>query len=89
MGQYIAPLRDMQFVMHELLNVEDELKQLPPYADVDASIINQLLEEAGKFTSKVLFPLNRVGDREGCVLDKTTHTVTTATGFKEAYQQYR
>ena len=78
----------MQFVMHELLNVENELKQLPPYADVDASIINQLLEEAGKFTSKVLFPLNRVGDREGCVLDKTTHTVTTPTGFKEAYQQY-
>ncbi len=88
MGQYIAPLRDMQFVLHELLQVEDELKQMPKHADVDADTINQVLEEAGKFTSKVLFPLNQTGDREGCHLDKATHAVTTPKGFKEAYQQY-
>ncbi|MBI1770953.1 MAG: acyl-CoA dehydrogenase N-terminal domain-containing protein, partial [Burkholderiales bacterium] len=51
MGQYIAPLRDMQFVLHELLNVEEELKQLPKHADVDGDIINQILEEGGKFTA--------------------------------------
>ncbi|MBV8667532.1 MAG: acyl-CoA dehydrogenase C-terminal domain-containing protein [Burkholderiaceae bacterium] len=88
MGQYNAPLRDMHFVLHELLQVESELKQLPAHAEVDADIINQVLEEGGKFTSEVLFPLNHVGDREGCKLDKTTHVVTTPTGFKEAYKQY-
>ena len=88
MSQYVAPLRDMQFVLHELLQVESELKQLPKHADVDADTINQVLEEGGKFTSKVLFPLNRSGDREGCHLDAATHSVTTPKGFKEAYRQY-
>jgi alkylation response protein AidB-like acyl-CoA dehydrogenase len=88
MGQYIAPLRDMQFVLHELLGVEAELKQLPKHAEIDAEIINQVLEEGGKFTSEVLFPLNHSGDREGCHLNKETHVVTTPKGFKEAYKQY-
>jgi len=88
MGQYVAPLRDMQFVLHELLQVEAELKQLPEYAEIDADTINQVLEEGGKFTSKVLFPLNHSGDREGCHLDAASHAVTTPKGFKEAYQQY-
>ncbi len=88
MGQYIAPLRDMQFVLHELLHVEEELKQLPRHADTDADIINQVLEEGGKFASNVLFPLNHSGDREGCHLDAQAHTVTTPKGFKEAYRQY-
>jgi alkylation response protein AidB-like acyl-CoA dehydrogenase len=88
MGQYVAPLRDMQFVLHELLNVQEELKQLPRHAEVDADIINQVLEEGGKFASEVVFPLNRSGDREGCRLDQETHVVQTPKGFKEAYQQY-
>jgi len=88
MGQYIAPLRDMHFVLHELLQVEEELKQLPNYADIDTDIINQVIEEAGKFTAQVLFPLNHSGDREGCHYDKDNHTVTTPKGFKEAYAQY-
>ena len=88
MGQYIAPLRDMQFVLHELLKVEDEFKQLPKHAEIDKDIINQVLEEGGKFASEVIFPLNHSGDREGCHLDKETHKVQTPKGFKEAYQQY-
>jgi alkylation response protein AidB-like acyl-CoA dehydrogenase len=88
MGQYVAPLRDMQFVLHELLAVEGELKHLPKYEEIDADIINQVLEEGGKFTSEVLFPLNHSGDREGCHHDKVTKEVTTPKGFKEAYQQY-
>ncbi len=88
MGQYVAPLRDMQFVLHELLHVEQELKQLPRHADVDTEIINQVLEEGAKFTSEVLFPLNHSGDREGCRLDQDSHAVTTPKGFKQAYQQY-
>ena len=88
MGQYIAPLRDMQFVLHELLHVEDALKQMPKHAEVDADIINQVLEEGGKFASEVLFPLNHSGDREGCHLDKETHVVAIPKGFKEAYDKY-
>ncbi len=81
MGQYLAPLRDMQFVLYELLDVTTELKALPAHAEVDADLINQVLEEGAKFTSKVLFPLNQVGDREGCRLDPVTHEVSTPTGF--------
>ncbi len=88
MGQYIAPLRDMRFVLHELLQVEIELKQLPKHAEIDLDTINQVLEEGAKFTSKVLFPLNHTGDREGCHLDTASHAVTTPKGFKEAYRQY-
>ncbi len=88
MGQYIAPMRDMQFVLHELLHVEEQLKDLPPYAEIDTDIINQVLEEGGKFTSQVLFPLNHSGDREGCHYNKDDQSVTTPKGFKAAYEQY-
>lgn len=88
MGQYVAPLRDMQFVLHEFLNVSEEFKNLPAYQEIDADIINQVLEEGAKFTQEVLFPLNHSGDREGCHYDAATKTVTTPKGFKEAYKQY-
>ncbi|MDY7573501.1 acyl-CoA dehydrogenase C-terminal domain-containing protein [Actimicrobium sp. CCI2.3] len=88
MGQYIAPLRDMQFVLHELLQVEDELKAMPKHAETNRELIDQVLEEGGKFTSQILFPLNHSGDREGCHLDKVTHEVTPPKGFKAAYKQY-
>ena len=88
MPTYTPPLRDMQFVMHEVLKVSDELKAMPPYADVDVDTINAVIEEAGKFAAEVTFPLNISGDTEGCVLDKTTHEVTPPKGFKEAYAKY-
>ncbi|MBX9612232.1 MAG: acyl-CoA dehydrogenase C-terminal domain-containing protein [Burkholderiales bacterium] len=85
---YNPPLRDMQFVMHELLKVTDDLKTLPKYADLDADTANAVLEEGGKFAAEVIFPLNVTGDTEGCKLDTATHEVTTPTGFKEAYAKY-
>ncbi|MFC0253740.1 acyl-CoA dehydrogenase C-terminal domain-containing protein [Massilia consociata] len=88
MGQYVAPIRDMQFVLHEFLNVSEEFKNLPAYQEIDADIINQVLAEGAKFTQEVLFPLNHSGDREGCHFDAATKAVTTPKGFKEAYQQY-
>ncbi len=88
MPTYNPPLRDMQFVMHEVLKVVDDLKQIPKHADVDADTINAVLEEGGKFASEVIFPLNQSGDAEGCSLDNTTHAVTTPKGFKEAYKTY-
>ncbi len=88
MPSYTPPLRDMQFVIHEVFNVVDELKQIPKHADIDADTINAVLEEGGKFAAEVTFPLNASGDAEGCQLDNTTHAVTTPKGFKEAYAQY-
>jgi alkylation response protein AidB-like acyl-CoA dehydrogenase len=88
MPNYQAPLRDMHFVLHELLNVEHELRSLPIHADMDADTINQVLEEGGKFASDIVFPLNHSGDREGCHYDAATHSVTAPAGFKQAYQQY-
>jgi alkylation response protein AidB-like acyl-CoA dehydrogenase len=88
MPSYTPPLRDMQFVMHELLNVTEDFKAIPQHAEMDVETINAVLEEAGKFASQVLFPLNISGDTEGCKYDRDTHAVTTPKGFKEAYAQY-
>ena len=88
MPTYTPPLRDMRFVMEELLDVPAELAALPAHADNDIDTIMAILEEGGKFATDVIFPLNQGGDREGCVLDTTTHAVTTPTGFKAAYKQF-
>jgi len=88
MPHYTPPLRDMQFVMHEVLNVVDELKALPAHADIDADTINAVVQEAGKFAAEVVAPLNQIGDSEGCTLDKATHEVKAPKGFKEAYAKY-
>ncbi|WP_137890693.1 acyl-CoA dehydrogenase C-terminal domain-containing protein [Ramlibacter sp. 2FC] len=88
MPSYTPPLRDMQFVLHELLHVTDELRALPRHAEVDADTINAVLEEGGKFAAEVTFPLNLSGDAEGCQLDQATHEVRTPQGFKAAYAQY-
>lgn len=88
MPTYNPPVRDMQFVLHEVLNVADELKALPAHAETDADTINAVIEEAGKFAAEVTFPLNISGDEEGCTLDKATHEVKTPKGFKDAYAKY-
>lgn len=87
MPTYTPPLRDMRFVLHEMLNVETQLRKLPPHADIDAATIDTILEEGGKFCAEVLYPLNQIGDREGCKLNGDG-SVTTPAGFKEAYRQF-
>jgi hypothetical protein len=88
MPQYNPPLRDMRFVLHELLQVTDELKLLPKHAEVDVDTVNAVIEEGGKFCAEVLAPLNLSGDQEGCTLDRATHAVRTPKGFKEAYAKF-
>lgn len=88
MPVYNPPIRDMQFVIHELFDMTEELKACPRHADLDPDTVNAVLEEGGKFAAEVAFPLNRVGDEQGCKLDKETHEVTTPTGFKDAYAKY-
>ena len=88
MAVYTPPLRDMQFVMHEVLDVTPDLQAMPLHADMDADTINAVLEEGGKFAANVLLPLNISGDEAGCQLDPVTHEVTTPAGYKAAYAQY-
>ena len=88
MAVYTPPLRDMHFVLHEMLNVTDALKLMPRHADIDTDTINAVLEEGGKFAAEVIFPLNISGDSEGCTHDKATYAVRAPQGFKEAYAKY-
>jgi len=88
MPSYTPPLRDMHFVLHDVLNVTDHFKHMPKHADLDAETLAAVLEEGGKFASEVIFPLNSVGDQQGCTLNRDTHEVKTPEGFKAAYEQY-
>jgi len=85
MPEYTAPVRDMRFVLHELLNVDEHYQQLG-LEEVNAELIDAFLEEGSRFASNELAPINRSGDEEGCKFDNGV--VTTPTGFKEAYQKY-
>ncbi len=87
MPQYTPPLRDMQFVLHELIDVTTAFKAMPAHAEVDVDTVNAVLEEGGKFAAGVVFPLNQSGDAEGCTLDPATHAVRAPAGYKEAYAQ--
>ena len=82
---YNAPVRDMKFVMQEMLNV-GQLTEYEKYAEADTETLDAILEQSAKFTSEVLAPLNVVGDQEGCTRHEDG-SVTTPTGFKDAYQQ--
>ncbi|QOW20361.1 acyl-CoA dehydrogenase C-terminal domain-containing protein [Lysobacter ciconiae] len=87
MSQYKAPLRDMRFVLFDLLGAESEFQRLG-FADASRELVDAVLDESARFSEEVLAPLNEVGDREGCTFDQATGDVTTPTGFKEAYSQY-
>jgi alkylation response protein AidB-like acyl-CoA dehydrogenase len=88
MAQYTPPLRDMQFVMHEVLGTIDALRELPPHAELNRELADQVLEEGGKFCAEVLFPINRSGDEEGCTY-AGDGVVKTPKGFKEAWRQFK
>jgi alkylation response protein AidB-like acyl-CoA dehydrogenase len=85
MPSYTAPVKDMQFVLHDVLKVTEQ--DVPGYDELEADFTSAILEEAGKISSEVLQPLNVVGDKEGCVLENGV--VRTPTGFKAAFDQMK
>jgi alkylation response protein AidB-like acyl-CoA dehydrogenase len=87
MTTYRAPLRDMQFVLRDLLNIEKHYQSLPACEEVNQDLIDAVLGEASKFSEEIVAPLNAVGDLEGCRMLENGE-VKTPTGFREAYQQY-
>jgi alkylation response protein AidB-like acyl-CoA dehydrogenase len=89
MPMYKAPLRDQQFVLHEVLGAVDFARRMPAFKDLDADTANQVLEEGARFCTDVLLPLNLSGDEQGCRFDATTHDVKTPDGFRAAFDQFR
>ena len=85
MSDYVAPLKDMQFVLNELAGL-DQVAKLPGCEDVSVELVEQILEESGKFCAEVLSPLNQPGDAEGSKWDQGK--VTTPKGFIAAYKQF-
>lgn len=83
---YVPPLRDIGFVLHELLDAQDVLKKIGCFEAVDKDLIDQVTEEAGRFTSEVLEPLNGIGDKNGCRYSEGA--VFTPPGFADAYRKY-
>lgn len=85
MSEYVAPLKDIRFVMQELADL-DQVVALPGCEEAMPDVVDAILEEAAKFAGAVLSPLNRVGDTNGAKWKDTV--VTTPPGFKEAYRQF-
>ncbi len=85
MAIYNPPLKDMEFILHDVLKIQDS--DIPGYSDLDREFSGAILEEAGKIARDVLLPLNAVGDSEGCVLENGV--VRTPKGFKEAFDTMR
>ncbi|MDR5867113.1 acyl-CoA dehydrogenase C-terminal domain-containing protein [Halomonas koreensis] len=86
MPDYQAPLRDLRFVMDELLDYPAHYARLPGGEEADPEVVAAILEEGGRFAREVLAPLNLSGDQEGCRLEGGE--VKAPKGFKEAYRQY-
>ncbi|MFO1373969.1 MAG: acyl-CoA dehydrogenase C-terminal domain-containing protein [Agitococcus sp.] len=86
MAQYKAPLRDMQFVLHDVLNVEQHYASIPVFAETNRELVDSILEAGAQFCENELSPINRSGDEEGCQFNDGE--VTTPKGFKEAYKKF-
>ena len=82
MPHYTPPIRDMQFILHDVLDVASS--GMPGYADLDRDVTGAILEEAGRLARDVLAPLNASGDREGCRLENGV--VRTPDGFPAAFE---
>jgi alkylation response protein AidB-like acyl-CoA dehydrogenase len=86
MWHYEPPLRDMRYVIEDVLGLPAQWAKLPAFADLDAETAQQVLDEAAKFARDVLAPTNAGGDLEGCRW--TDGEVRTPTGFGEAYRAF-
>ncbi len=86
MPDYQAPLRDLRFVMDEMLDYPAHYARLPGGEEASPDVVAAILEEGARFAREVLLPLNQTGDQEGCLLEGGE--VKAPKGFKAAYEQY-
>ena len=87
MSSYSAPLDDIRFALHDVLEISRLFEQLGQQ-EASVEIIDAVLEEAARFTGTVLAPLNAIGDEIGCAFNKASGEVSTPPGFKQAYDQF-
>jgi alkylation response protein AidB-like acyl-CoA dehydrogenase len=85
MPSYTAPVKDMQFLLHDMLKISEA--DIPGYSDLDRSFTEAVFDEAAKVAQDILSPLNAIGDREGCKLENGV--VRTPAGFKAAFDTLR
>lgn len=85
MPSYTAPTKDLQFVLHDLLQIS--ASDVPGYSDLETDFTSAILDEAAKLGQDVMAPLNASGDVEGCRLENGV--VYTPKGFKQAFDQIR
>lgn len=85
MPTYTAPVKDMQFILHEVLKASEQ--DVPGYDDLDRDFTAAILEEAGKISTDIFAPLNAIGDQQGVRLENGV--VHTPDGFKAAFDQFR
>ena len=86
MPQYKAPIRDINFVLKNVLKADEHFASLVGREEVSEDLLDAIIAEGAKFSENVLSPLNQIGDQEGCVWSE--EGVKTPTGFKEAYEQF-
>lgn len=86
MPVYKAPLDDIRFVLHDLLNA-GQVSEFEGLEEASADMMDSILEEGGKICEEVLFPLNQTGDLQGC-MRHDDGSVTTPEGFKDAYNTF-
>jgi hypothetical protein len=82
---YRAPLRDIRFVVHEVLDFEEHYRSFGR-EDLNRELLEGILEEGARFAEDILAPTNRVGDEHGLVFE--AGRVRTPPGFKDAYERY-
>src|SRR5437588_9691898 len=85
MSAYVAPLKDMRFVLNELAGLA-EVAKLPGFEEASPDTVDAILEQASKFASEVLDPINLSGDQEGSIL--SDGEVRTPRGFRDAYRKF-
>ena len=86
MNSYRAPLKDMRFVLDEIVGLQG-IAALPGHEELSTDLLDAVLDEAAKFSAEVLAPLNHSGDKEGCRLGP--NGVTTPQGWQGAYNAFR
>jgi alkylation response protein AidB-like acyl-CoA dehydrogenase len=86
MPRFTAPVRDTLFVLEDVLRLQ-EMTGVPGFENATPDLVASIVEEAGRFSAEVLFPINQSGDLEGCKRH-ADGSVTTPAGFSDAYRQY-
>lgn len=86
MSHYTPNTQEVLHLFNQVLRGPERIKEMPHFAEFDGDLGSQILEEAGKFISNVISPLNSIGDREGCTFQNGE--VKTPSGFSTAYKEF-